>query len=227
MMLQIKDLFCGYGDITVLRDINFEIGQGETLALVGSNGAGKTTLLMSIAGHILPKSGNVLFDGLDLASAKPDRRCGLGIGLVPEGRRIFPDLTVFENLVVGGYSRPSQTQGENIARVVDLFPRLLDRKKQLAGSLSGGEQQMLAFGRAMMSNPSLMLVDELSLGLMPSVVDECYSALERLVEKGIAVILVDQNSDAAMGFCSKSLILETGYQHWYGKSSKAPKTSNY
>ena len=227
MMLQIKDLFCGYGDITVLRDINFEIGQGETLALVGSNGAGKTTLLMSIAGHILPKSGKVLFDGLDLVSAKPDRRCSLGIGLVPEGRRIFPDLTVFENLVVGGYSRPNKTQGENIARVVDLFPRLLDRKKQLAGSLSGGEQQMLAFGRAMMSNPSLMLVDELSLGLMPSVVDECYSALERLVEKGIAVILVDQNSDAAMGFCSKSLILETGHQYWYGKSSKAPKTSIY
>ena len=225
MMLQIKDLFCGYGDITVLRDINFEIGQGETLALVGSNGAGKTTLLMSIAGHILPKSGKVLFDGLDLASAKPDRRCGLGVGLVPEGRRIFPDLTVFENLVVGGYSRPSQTQRENIARVVDLFPRLLDRKKQLAGSLSGGEQQMLAFGRAMMSNPRLMLVDELSLGLMPSVVDECYSALEKLVEKGIAVILVDQNSDAAIGFCSNSLILETGHQHWYGKSSAAPKVS--
>ena len=122
VMWQIKDLFCGYGDITVLRDINFEIGQGETLALVGSNGAGKTTLLMSIAGHILPKSGKVLFDdGLDLASAKPDRRCGFKVGLVPEGRRIFPDLTVFENLVVGGYSRPSQTQGENIARVVDLF----------------------------------------------------------------------------------------------------------
>ena len=161
---------------------------------------------MSIAGHILPKSGKVSFDGLDLASAKPDRRCGLGVGLVPEGRRIFPDLTVFEKSCSGWLLASKPNQSENIARVVDLFPRLLDRKKQLAGSLSGGEQQMLAFGRAMMSNPSLMLVDELSLGLMPSVVDECYSALERLVEKGIAVILVDQNSDAAMGFCSKSLI---------------------
>ena len=226
-MLQIRDLCCGYRDITVLRDINFEIEEGETLALVGSNGAGKTTLLMSISGHISPNSGKIIMNGADLASKGPDKRCVLGVGLVPEGRRIFPDLTVFENLVVGGYSRPSNTQGENIARVVDLFPRLLDRKKQLAGSLSGGEQQMLAFGRAMMSNPRLMLVDELSLGLMPSVVDECYSALEKLVEKGIAVILVDQNSDAAMGFCSRSLILETGYQHWYGKSSKAPKTSNY
>ena len=226
-MLQIRDLYCGYGDITVLREINFEIGKGETLALVGSNGAGKTTLLMSIAGHILPKSGQVTLEGVDLTSTDPNKRCGLGVGLVPEGRRIFPDLTVFENLVVGGYSRPYEKQADNIDRVVDIFPRLLDRQKQLAGSLSGGEQQMLAFGRAMMSNPSLMLVDELSLGLMPSVVDECYKALGKLVEKGIAVILVDQNSDAAMGFCSNSLILETGHQLWYGKSSKAPKISIY
>ena len=227
MMLQIRDLWCGYGDITVLRDINFDIGSGKTLALVGSNGAGKTTLLMSIAGHILPKSGKVTLNGVDLASSEPDKRCGLGVGLVPEGRRIFPDLTVFENLVVGGYSRPNKTQAENIARVLDIFPRLSDRKKQVAGSLSGGEQQMLAFGRAMMSNPSLMLVDELSLGLMPSVVDECYNALDKLVEKGIAVILVDQNSDAAMGFCSNSLILETGHQIWVGKSTEAPKASMY
>jgi len=139
----------------------------------------------------------------------------------------YYDLTVFENLVVGGYSRPYKEQAENIDLVVDIFPRLLDRQRQLAGSLSGGEQQMLAFGRAMMSNPSLMLVDELSLGLMPSVVDECYNALGKLVEKGIAVILVDQNSDAAMGFCSNSLILETGHQLWYGKSLKAPEKSIY
>ncbi len=226
-MLQIRDLCCGYGDMTVLRDINFEIEKGETVALVGSNGAGKTTLLMSIAGHILPKSGQVILNGVDLITTDPDKRCGLGVGLVPEGRRIFPDLSVFENLVVGGYSRPYKTQAENIARVVDIFPRLLDRQKQLAGSLSGGEQQMLAFGRAIMSNPDLMLVDELSLGLMPTVVDECYDALGKLVKKGIAVILVDQNSDAAMGFCSNSLILETGHQLWYGKSSEAPEESIY
>ena len=224
-MLQVRDLCCGYRDITVLRDINFEIEEGETLALVGSNGAGKTTLLMSISGHISPNSGKIIMNGADLASKGPDKRCVLGVGLVPEGRRIFPDLTVFENLVVGGYSRPNKMQAENIARVMDVFPRLSDRRKQLAGSLSGGEQQMLAFGRTMMSNPSLMLVDELSLGLMPSVVDECYEALGKLVKKGIAVILVDQNSDAAMGFCSNSLILETGHQHWYGKSSAAPKVS--
>lgn len=226
-MLQIMDLSCGYGDMTVLRNINFELREGGTLALVGSNGAGKTTLLMSIAGHIIPKSGQIRLSGVDLVNTEPEKRCGLGVGLVPEGRRIFPDLSVFENLVVGGYSRPSNKQSENMARVVDIFPRLFDRKNQLAGSLSGGEQQMLAFGRAIMSDPNLMLVDELSLGLMPSVVDECYDALGKLVKKGIAVILVDQNSDAAMDFCSSSLILETGNQLWHGKSSAAPDASTH
>ena len=226
-MLQIRDLCCGYGEMTVIRDINFELEEGGTLALVGSNGAGKTTLLMSIAGHISPKSGQVRLQGVDLVNKEPETRCGLGVALVPEGRRIFPDLSVFENLIVGGYSRPSKSQSESMSRVFEVFPRLFDRKNQLAGSLSGGEQQMLAFGRAMMSNPNLLLVDELSLGLMPSVVDECYNALEKLVEKGIAVILVDQNSDAAMDFCSFSLILETGNQCWHGKSSVAPKLATY
>jgi len=226
-MLQIKDLCCGYGDVAVLRDINFELEEGGTLALVGPNGAGKTTLLMSIAGHIVPKSGQVRLNGFDLLNKEPETRCGLGLGLVPEGRRIFPDLSVFENLVVGGYSRPSNTQSESMARVFEVFPRLFDRKNQLAGSLSGGEQQMLAFGRAMMSNPNLLLVDELSLGLMPSVVDECYNALENLVKKGIAVILVDQNIDAAMDFCSSSLILESGNQVWHGVSSEASKLMTY
>ena len=226
-MLQITNLCCGYGDMTVIRDINFELEEGGTLALVGSNGAGKTTLLMSVAGHIIPKSGQVRLNGVDLVNKEPETRCGLGVGLVPEGRRIFPDLSVFENLVVGGYSRPSNNQSESMARVFEVFPRLFDRKNQLAASLSGGEQQMLAFGRAMMSKPTLLLVDELSLGLMPSVVDECYNALEKLVKKGIAVILVDQNSDAAIDFCSSSLILETGNQFWHGKSSAAPKLATY
>ena len=226
-MLQITDLCCGYGEMTVIRDINFALEKGGTLALVGSNGAGKTTLLMSVAGHISPKSGQVLLQGVDLVNKEPETRCGLGVGLVPEGRRIFPDLSVFENLIVGGYSRPSKNQSESMARVFEVFPRLFDRKNQLAGSLSGGEPQMLAFGRAMMSNPNLLLVDELSLGLMPSVVDECYNALGKLVKKGIAVILVDQNSDAAIDFCSSSLILETGNQFWHGKSSAAPDASTH
>ena len=158
------------------------------------------------------------------AAAFAAQRCMRGIGLVPEGRRIFPDLTVMENLVVGGYSRPRSEQTLNLDHVYDIFPRLHDRQKQLAGSLSGGEQQMLAFGRAMVARPRLMLVDELSLGLMPRVVDECYAALDKLVAAGIAVILVDQNSDAALAFCSSALILESGHMTWSGLAANAPES---
>lgn len=226
-MIEVKNLLCRYGDITAIRDINFTIEKGETLALVGPNGAGKTTLLMALAGHVQCQSGEIGFNGTKITDAEVVTRCLSGIGLVPEGRRIFPDLTVLENLEVGGYTRPKSEQPENLQNVFDIFPRLKDRQKQLAGSLSGGEQQMLAFGRAMMSRPRLMLVDELSLGLMPSVVDECYEALKKLQSEGIAIILVDQNSDASMAFCSSTLIMESGYQIWYGASDKAPESSIY
>lgn len=226
-MIEVKNLLCRYGDITAIRDINFTIEKGETLALVGPNGAGKTTLLMALAGHVQCQSGEIDFNGTKITDAEVVTRCLRGIGLVPEGRRIFPDLTVLENLEVGGYTRPKSEQPENLQNVFDIFPRLKDRQKQLAGSLSGGEQQMLAFGRAMMSRPRLMLVDELSLGLMPSVVDECYEALKKLQSEGIAIILVDQNSDASMAFCSSTLIMESGYQIWYGASDKAPESSIY
>ena len=226
-MIEVKNLLCRYGDITAIRDINFTLEKGETLALVGPNGAGKTTLLMALAGHVQCQSGEIDFNGTKITDAEVVTRCLSGIGLVPEGRRIFPDLTVLENLEVGGYTRPKSEQPENLQNVFDIFPRLKDRQKQLAGSLSGGEQQMLAFGRAMMSRPRLMLVDELSLGLMPSVVDECYEALKKLQSEGIAIILVDQNSDASMAFCSSTLIMESGYQIWYGASDKAPESSIY
>lgn len=210
-MLQVTDLVCGYGDIIAIHQMDLALGNGGTLALVGPNGAGKTTLIMSLAGHVRPKSGSITFAGETITQMASNLRCRRGIGLVPEGRRIFPDLTVLENLVVGGYSRPRADEAESLASVYDVFPRLADRQTQLAGSLSGGEQQMLAFGRAMMSRPRLLLVDELSLGLMPKVVDECYVALGKLVETGIAVILVDQNSDAAIAFCDQSISLESGY----------------
>jgi branched-chain amino acid transport system ATP-binding protein len=226
-MVRVNNLSCRYGDITAIRDINFKLEKGETLALVGPNGAGKTTLLMALAGHVQCQSGEIDFNGTNITDAEVVSRCLNGIGLVPEGRRIFPDLTVLENLEVGGYTRVKAEQPENLQNVYDIFPRLKDRQKQLAGSLSGGEQQMLAFGRAMMSRPRLMLVDELSLGLMPSVVDECYEALRKLQSDGIAIILVDQNSDASMDFCSSTLILESGYQIWYGASDKAPESSIY
>jgi len=221
-MLQVTDLVCGYGDIIAVHGISLSLGQGQTMALVGPNGAGKTSFLMALAGHIRPQSGHITLDGRDINNLGASQRCEKGIGLVPEGRRIFPDLSVMENLIVGGYSRPQRDQTASLARVFDIFPRMHDRQKQLAGSLSGGEQQMLAFGRAMMSQPRLMLVDELSLGLMPSVVDECYAALEKLVTAGIAVILVDQNSDAALDFCSSAIILESGHMSWSGVATDAP-----
>ena len=223
-MLQVADLVCGYGDITAVHGISLTLGQGETMALVGPNGAGKTSFLMALAGHIQPQSGTITLDGETINTLAAAQRCMRGIGLVPEGRRIFPDLTVMENLVVGGYSRPRSEQTLNLDHVYYIFPRLHDRQKQLAGSLSGGEQQMLAFGRAMMARPRLMLVDELSLGLMPRVVDECYAALDKLVAAGIAVILVDQNSDAALAFCSSALILESGHMTWSGLAANAPES---
>jgi len=221
-MLQVTDLVCGYSDIIAVHGISLSLAQGQTMALVGPNGAGKTSFLMALAGHIQPQSGQITLDGRNINSLGAAQRCEEGIGLVPEGRRIFPDLSVMENLIVGGYSRPQRDQSSSLDRVFDIFPRLHDRQKQLAGSLSGGEQQMLAFGRAMMSQPRLMLVDELSLGLMPSVVDECYAALEKLVTAGIAVILVDQNSDAALDFCSSAIILESGHMSWSGVATDAP-----
>ena len=226
-MIEVKNLLCRYGDITAIRGINFTLKKGDSMALVGPNGAGKTTLLMSLAGHVNCQSGQINFYGTDITDAEAVKRCFSGIGLVPEGRRVFPDLTVLENLEVGGYSRPTSEQPENLQNVFDIFPRLQHRQKQLAGSLSGGEQQMLAFGRAIMSRPRLMLVDELSLGLMPSVVDECYNALKKLQSEGIAIILVDQNSDSSMAFCSSTLIMESGYQIWHGVSNKAPESSIY
>ncbi len=223
-MLQVTDLVCGYGDIIAVHGISLSLAQGQTMALVGPNGAGKTSFLMALAGHIQPQSGQITLDGRNINNLGAAQSGEAGSGLVPEGRRIVPDLSVRENLIVGGYSRPQRDQSSSLDRVFDIFPRLHDRQKQLAGSLSGGEQQMLAFGRAMMSRPRLMLVDELSLGLMPSVVDECYAALEKLVAAGIAVILVDQNSDAALAFCSSAIILESGHMSWSGIANDAPES---
>jgi len=210
-MLKVADLVCGYGDIIAIHKIDMALAKGGTLALTGPNGAGKTTLIMALAGHVTPKSGVIKFAGETITEMAANRRCQRGIALVPEGRRIFPDLTVLENLIVGGYSHPKADQADSLAFVYDVFPRLADRKTQLAGSLSGGEQQMLAFGRAMMARPRLLLVDELSLGLMPKVVDECYVALGKLVDSEIAVILVDQNSDSAIAFCDNFIALESGH----------------
>lgn len=221
-MLDVNNITCRYGPVTALHDADFTLEGGEVLALVGTNGAGKSTLVMSIAGHIIPEHGNIVLDGEDITNIPPYQRASRGIGLVPEGRRLFPDLTVKENLITGGYVLPRTSESQRLEHVFEIFPRLYERANQLAGSLSGGEQQMLAFGRAIMLKPRIMLIDEISLGLMPSVINECYAVLENLRSQNIAVILVDQNSDAALAFADKAIWLETGYVKWQGKAKHCP-----
>jgi branched-chain amino acid transport system ATP-binding protein len=222
MMLEAQNITSRYGPVTALHHADFSLMGGEVLALVGTNGAGKSTLVMSIAGHVIPEQGNILLEGEDITRIAIHDRASRGIGLVPEGRRVFPDLTVRENLITGGYVLPRTSEKERLEEVYDIFPRLFERAHQLAGSLSGGEQQMLAFGRAIMLNPKIMLIDEISLGLMPSVINECYAALEQLRARKIAIILVDQNSDASLDFADKAIWLESGHVKWQGKANDCP-----
>lgn len=221
-MLDVQHMISRYGPVTALHDASFTLEGGEALALVGTNGAGKTTLVMSIAGHVIPESGHVILDNENITEIPSHIRARRGIGLVPEGRRVFPDLTVKENLITGGYVLPRSSEQQRLNDVYDIFPRLHERANQLAGSLSGGEQQMLAFGRAIMLNPKVMLIDEISLGLMPKVINECYAVLEKLREKNISIILVDQNSDAALSFANKAIWLESGHVKWQGLARDCP-----
>lgn len=186
-MLEVTNLSAGYGDIVAIRDFSFSVKAGEILTFIGANGAGKSTTLMAIMGLVQQNSGSIILSGIDITNLPVEARIGHGIAIVPEGRRIFPDLTVRENLVVGGHSGTKQILEQGIETVFGYFGRLGERSGQLAGSLSGGEQQMLAMGRALISQPKLLLVDELSLGLMPKVVDECYEVLRELNKNGITL----------------------------------------
>ena len=184
-MLKLDRVTAGYGDVLAIEDISFDVKKGSTFALLGANGAGKSTTIRTIAGHVTPTFGSLKLDGADLTRVPTSDRVGLGIALVPEGRKLFSDLSVAENLVVGGYSRDKSVQQANMDRVTGHFPRLGERFHQKAGSLSGGEQQMLAIGRALMAEPSLLLIDELSLGLMPKVIDDCYPSLATSERQGL------------------------------------------
>ena len=209
-MLELKQIACGYGVVTVVENLDLAVPGGSVIALLGPNGAGKTSVIMGIAGHVEVKAGDILLDGWSIVGLSPSERTRRGIGLVPEGRRVFPDLTVAENLLVGGYVRPSTQAATSEQRVLALFPRLRERYRQRAGTLSGGEQQMLAIGRALMASPKLIMIDEMSLGLMPAMVETCAAAVEALKQEGIGVLLVEQNTHRAIAIADHVTVLVSG-----------------
>lgn len=209
-LLEIERLDVGYGGSQVLFDVNLKVGQGELVVLIGSNGAGKSTLLKAISGLLPAWSGEVRLNGETVTALRPDRILRLGLAHCPEGRRVFPEMTVVENLTVGGFTRSKAASHQELARVHELFPRLKDRRSQLAGTLSGGEQQMLAIGRSLMCDPKLLVLDEPSLGLAPVIVDQVVDVVRTIAERGITTLLVEQNARLALSVATRAYVLESG-----------------
>ena len=224
-MLEVTELSCGYGDIVAARGLNFAVKSGEILSIIGANGAGKSSTLMCLVGLVARLQGNIRIDGKEIGELNPEQRIHHGMALVPEGRRIFSDLSVTENLTVGGQIVDPNSLEKNREQVYQYFPRLRERQWQLAGSLSGGEQQMLAIGRALMSQPRILLVDEMSLGLMPKIVDECYAVLQDLKNTGVATVLVEQNTERALKTADQALVIEAGNPTWQGDASDLARNS--
>jgi branched-chain amino acid transport system ATP-binding protein len=213
-MLRILNLDAGYGKLRVLKGLSLHVSAGEAVAIVGANGAGKTTLLKSIAGVLPPWAGTISFDNQPIQGLPTERIVGLGCALVPEGRHVFPTMTVRENLLLGAYCRRgrdgSSEIAEDIKRCFDLFPILRERQNQLAGTFSGGQQQMLAIARALMSKPRLLMMDEPSLGVAPLVVRDIYRTVARLKDEGLTILLVEQNARAALTVADRGYVIETG-----------------
>jgi len=210
MLLKIEGLASYYGRIQALRGIALEVLEGELVALVGANGAGKTTLLRTISGVRPASAGTIWFAGEDITRAPPARRVRLGIAQAPEGRHVFGPLSVEDNLRLGGYTRPPREAAQSLARVYEQFPALAERRTQPAGTLSGGQQQMLAIGRALMAKPRLLLLDEPSMGLAPVLVEEIFRTVQQLKEMGTTVLLVEQNAYAALAIAERGYVMETG-----------------
>ncbi|MBP3792973.1 MAG: ABC transporter ATP-binding protein [Ruminococcus sp.] len=219
-MLEIKDLCVNYGVIKALKGITFEVNEGEVIALIGANGAGKTTTLHTITGLLNARSGSIVLDGKDITKTPAHKIVKMGIAHVPEGRRIFQNLTVLDNIRLGAFTRKDKDGiAQDVEKVYKLFPRLEERKNQVAGTLSGGEQQMLAMGRALMSKPRIVVMDEPSMGLSPILVSEIFDIIQSIRQQGTTVLLVEQNAKKALSIADRAYVLETGKIVLSGKAS--------
>ena len=210
-ILKVEDINVYYGSIHAIKGISFEVNEGEIVTLIGANGAGKTTILHTVSGLLTPKEGSITFEGQDLVKIPGHKIVSMGMAHVPEGRRVFAELSVYENLKLGAYTRKDKNEiAESLAKVYKSFPRLEERKNQLAGTLSGGEQQMLAMGRALMSKPKIILMDEPSMGLSPIFVEEIFHIIREISASGTTVLLVEQNAKKALAIANRAYVLETG-----------------
>jgi branched-chain amino acid transport system ATP-binding protein len=220
-MLEIKDLEVHYGMIQAIKGISFEVNEGEVIALIGANGAGKTTILHTITGLLSPSKGSVIFEGQNITKIPAHKIVSLGMAHVPEGRRVFAQLSVYQNLKMGAYTRSDKNEiEETLETVYKRFPRLEERKNQVAGTLSGGEQQMLAMGRALMSKPRIILMDEPSMGLSPILVNEIFDIIQSVSASGTTVLLVEQNAKKALSIADRAYVLETGKIVMTGEADK-------
>ncbi len=226
-MLEVKDLKVSYGVIEAIKGVSFEVNQGEIIALIGANGAGKTTILQTISGLIPAKAGTITFNGKDITKTPGYKIVSMGMAQVPEGRRVFSQLSVLKNLQLGAYTRKDKAEiAESLEMVYERFPRLAERKNQLSGTLSGGEQQMLAMGRALMSKPDIVLMDEPSMGLSPILVNEIFDIIKEINKAGTTILLVEQNAKKALAVADRAYVLETGNISLSGPASELINDEN-
>ena len=210
VMLDVKNINVYYGAIHAVKDISFQVNEGEIVTLIGANGAGKTTTLQTVSGLLHTRTGSIEFLGQPIQNVPASKLVGRGLAQVPEGRRVFQQMTVEENLEMGGFTQPASTIAPGLERVYEQFPRLKERRRQVAGTLSGGEQQMLAVGRALMQHPQLLMMDEPSLGLAPRVISDIFQTIQKINQDGMTILLVEQNSNAALQIAHRGYVMETG-----------------
>ncbi len=223
-MLKVENLNVYYGSIHAIKGISFEVNQGEIVTMIGANGAGKSTTMNTVAGLLKPKSGSITFEGHDVTTTPANKVVSLGLALCPEGRRVFQQMSVRENLEMGGYTRPAGEIAASLDQVFEQFPRLKERQRQISGTLSGGEQQMLAMGRALMSAPKLMMLDEPSMGLAPILVEQVFDIIQSLHKAGTTILLVEQNAQMALSIADRAYVLENGKVSLSGTGEELAKS---